>query len=159
MRAYCVIFSLLLIGACDSTGNEVSVQNQTSVDEDRRAIEALNQHNMDAVMAQDIDAVISQWTEDFVVISDDGPIIRGRDAMVESIEPFREAPRTMEPLEFVVDFEEITVTGDYAFAWGTSRSSSRHRERRGVFQQRQDPPNLSTPVGWVVEDASHDGDQ
>ena len=35
---------------------------------DLRAIEALNQHDIDAVMSSDVDALISQWTDDFVLI-------------------------------------------------------------------------------------------
>jgi ketosteroid isomerase-like protein len=32
-----------------------------------------------------------------------------------------------EPVEHVVDFEEIRIVGDYAFEWGTYRGTSRPR--------------------------------
>ena len=50
-----------------------------SLQSDLHAITALNQHDVDAVLASDIDALISQWTDDFVVIPSAGPIVRGRD--------------------------------------------------------------------------------
>ena len=39
-----------------------------SLENDPRAIKALNQHDVDAVLASDMDAVMSQWTDDFVVL-------------------------------------------------------------------------------------------
>jgi ketosteroid isomerase-like protein len=128
MRPYCVVFSLLLIGACDSIDTEVPVHNQTSVEDDLRAIEALNQHDIDAVMNEDFDAVASQWTEDFVVIS--SSILRMAD---RGGPPPIDTAALLEPLEYVLDWEETVVTGDYAFAWGTTRSSSRAIESGEVF--------------------------
>jgi ketosteroid isomerase-like protein len=88
---------------------------------------ALNQHDVDAVLASDIDALISKWTDDFVVIPSAGPIVRGRRANVEAIRNSLEHIRAFEPVEFVVDFAEITIVGDYAFEWGTFRGTSRPR--------------------------------
>ncbi len=51
---------LTAIGAC--------IPGPTDPEEDLRAIEALNQHDVDAVLSSDFDALISQWTEDFVLI-------------------------------------------------------------------------------------------
>lgn len=97
------------------------------LESDLRAIKALNQHDVDAVLASDMDAVMSQWTDDFVVLPPVGPIVRGRSANVEAVHKGLEQIRAFEPVEFVVDFEEITVVGDYAFEWGTFRGTSRHR--------------------------------
>jgi ketosteroid isomerase-like protein len=82
---------------------------------------------VDAVLASDIDALISQWTDDFVVIPPVGPIVRGRRANVEAARNGLEQIRAFEPVEFVVDFAEITIVGDYAFEWGTFRGMSRPR--------------------------------
>jgi len=98
-----------------------------SLESDLRAIKALNQHDVDAVLRSDMDAVMSQWTDDFVVIPPVGPIVRGRSANVEGVQKGIEQIRAFEPVEFVVDFEEITIVGDYAFEWGTYRGTSRPR--------------------------------
>lgn len=92
-----------------------------------RAIEALNQHDIDAALAGDIEAVFSQWTEDFVVLSAVGPIIRGRAANMALAEEGRDRLHAVEPLSYVVDFEEINVVGDFAFEWGTFKGTMRPR--------------------------------
>ena len=98
-----------------------------SLDSDLLAIKALNQHDVDAVLATDVDAVMSQWTEDFVTLPPAGPIVRGRGANAALVQKGLDQLRAFEPLEFTVDFQEITVAGDYAFEWGTFRGTSRHR--------------------------------
>ena len=126
-----IALSLCLVGACTSTPPEVSLPQPSSAD-DLRAIEALNQHDIDAVLANDFDAIASQYAEDFTMIG--RSIVRGREAAVARMEPLRETASLLEPLEYVIDWEEITVTGDYAFAWGTvARSSSRAIETGEVF--------------------------
>ena len=119
-----LLLVLALVGACTS--------GSPGLDEDLRAIEALNQHDVDAVLSSDIDALISQWTDDFVVITQ-GSIVRGRDANAALMEPAREMAGQLEPLEHVLDFEETIVAGDYAIQWGTVRSSSRARASGEVF--------------------------
>jgi ketosteroid isomerase-like protein len=98
-----------------------------SLESDLRAITALNQHDVNAVLASDLDALISQWTDDFVVIPPAGPIVRGRRANVEAVRNGLKHIQAFEPIEFVVDFAEITIVGDYAFEWGTFRGTSRPR--------------------------------
>ena len=99
---------------------------------DLRAIEALNQHDIDAVLSSDFDALISQWTDDFVLISPSS-IVRGRSANAALMEDARAMADQIEPLEHVLDFEETIVAGDYAFQWGAFRSTSRSRASGEVF--------------------------
>src|SRR5215469_17390532 len=95
------------------------------VDVDLRAIEALNLQDCKAVMENDVATIISQWTDDFVVLPADGPIVRGRQANVEITERGREQLQAIEPIEYTADFEEIRVLGDYAYEWGTYRGRMR----------------------------------
>jgi ketosteroid isomerase-like protein len=95
-------------------------------DDDVRAIEALNQQDVKAVMAGDIETIISQWTDDFIVLSA-GSIVRGRTANAEIAERGKAQIETMEVLEYRVDFEEIKVLDDYAYEWGTYRGKTRIR--------------------------------
>jgi ketosteroid isomerase-like protein len=92
-----------------------------------RAIANLNQRDIDAVLASDLDAIFSQWTEDFAVLPQIGPIIRGRTANIAMVEQSREQLQAMLPVEYSVDFQEIMICGDYAFEWGVFRGSSRPR--------------------------------
>jgi ketosteroid isomerase-like protein len=92
-------------------------------DAHRRAIEALNQHDIKAALASDVDAVITQWSDDFVQIPPAGPAIRGRAANVAVAEQARQQLQVFEPVAYTVDFAEITISGEYAFGWGTYRNS------------------------------------
>jgi len=97
------------------------------VDVDLRAIEALNRQDSKAVMENDVATIISQWTDDFVVLPAAGPIVRGRQANVDITERGREQLQAIEPIEYTADFEEIRVLGDYAYEWGTYRGRMRPR--------------------------------
>ena len=97
------------------------------LDDDRRAIEALNAHDLEATLANDVDAIVSQWTDDFVVLPPAGPIIRGRAANAALAEQGRQMQQVLIAVAYDVNFEEITVCGDYAFAWGTYQSVARPR--------------------------------
>ena len=97
-----------------------------TLDDDVRAIQALNQHDVQAVLSGDTRAITSQWTDDFVVLSS-GMIVRGKDANVAMVEASAEQINAFVPVDYVVEFEEITVLGDYAYEWGTYRGSMRPR--------------------------------
>ena len=117
---------LVLVAACACTSDSPDPEA------DLRAIEVLNQHDTDAVLLSDFDALISQWTDDFVLISPSS-IVRGRNANSAFMEGARATADQLEPLEYVLDLEETIVAGDYAFQWGTFRSSSRSRASGEVF--------------------------
>jgi ketosteroid isomerase-like protein len=126
------IASMLLLlvassSACFSTWTGGPMQNQSNPEADRRAIEALNQHDVKAVLASDTAAIASQWSDDFVVLPPAGPIVRGRSANAAAVAQGKEQMQAFVPVEYVVAFEEITVAGDYAFAWGTYRGAARPR--------------------------------
>jgi ketosteroid isomerase-like protein len=104
---------------------------QPKLEADRRAIEALNQNDVKAVLASDTEAIVSQWTDDFVVIPPAGPIVRGRSANTAKVEQGKEQMQALLPVDYVVEFEEIVVTGEYAFEWGTYRGTVRPRAGGG----------------------------
>ncbi len=100
---------------------------QPNLEADRRAIEALNEHDVKAALTSDTDAIVSQWTDDFVVIPPVGPILRGRSANAAIVDKGKEQIQALIPVDYVVKFEEIIVTGEYAFEWGTYRGAARPR--------------------------------
>ena len=97
-----------------------------TLDNDLRAIQALNRHDVDAVLAGDISAIAAQWTDDFVTLSSRATI-RGKAANLALIEASAEQMHAFEPVDYVVEFEEITVSGEFAYEWGTYRGSVRPR--------------------------------
>src|SRR5262245_6542687 len=101
------------------------MQSQHNLEADLRSIQALNQHDVKATLAMDTDAIISQWTDDFVVLHAAGPIIRGRSGNAAAAKQSMEQMKAFAPVEYNLDVQEITVVGDYAFEWGTYRGSAR----------------------------------
>jgi uncharacterized protein (TIGR02246 family) len=100
------------------------MSNVSSVENDLLAIEAVNQRDVQAALAGDPATMMSQWTDDFVLLQPAGPVLRGRSAIAEM---FVGVADHVEVVDWVFDFEEIKVLGDYAFEWGTYRGSVRPR--------------------------------
>jgi len=95
-------------------------------DADRRAIEALNQQDVNAVIAGDVTTIVTQWTEDFVVLTAES-IVRGRSANAAIAERGKAQIEAVEVLEYRIDFDEIEVVGDYAYEWGIYHGKTRIR--------------------------------
>jgi uncharacterized protein (TIGR02246 family) len=100
------------------------MSNLTSVENDLRAIQAINQRDVQFALANDSTKMMSQWTDDFVLLQPVGPILRGRSTIAEAFQGMESA---VEILESVLDIQEIKVLGDHAFEWGTYRYSLRPR--------------------------------
>jgi uncharacterized protein (TIGR02246 family) len=94
-----------------------------SLENDLRAIEAINQRDVQFALAGDASLMMSQWTDDFVLLPPAGPILRGRRVIAEAFEGI-ESP---EIVEYVLDIQEVKVLGDHAFEWGTYRYTMRPR--------------------------------
>ena len=95
----------------------------SSVENDLRAIEAVNQRDVQFALANDAALMMSQWTNDFVLLPPAGPILRGRDVIAEAFKGV-ESP---EIVEYVLDIQEIKVFGDHALEWGTYHYGMRPR--------------------------------
>jgi uncharacterized protein (TIGR02246 family) len=95
----------------------------SSVENDLRAIEAINQRDVQFALANDAAMMMSQWTDDIVLLPPAGPIQRGRSVIAEAFRGV-ESP---EIVESVLDIQEIKVLGDHAFEWGTYHYSVRPR--------------------------------
>jgi uncharacterized protein (TIGR02246 family) len=102
----------------------VCMSELSSVENALRAIDAVNQRDVQAALASDTAAMMSQWTDDFVLLQPAGPILRGRTTIADV---FRGAESAVEILEYVLDIQEVKVLGEYAFQWGTFRYSLRPR--------------------------------
>ena len=100
------------------------MSDTSSLENDLRAIEAINQRDVQFALAGDTASMMSQWTDDFVLLQPAGPILRGRSTIAEA---FRGVQTSVEILEFVLDIQEVKLLGDHALQWGTYRYSLRPR--------------------------------
>lgn len=98
-----------------------------NLDEDLRAIRQLHERDMAASQAGDFRALRALMSDDAVVMPPGGRTVRGREALDASFARIEGGMGGVEVLEYVLDFEEVKVLGDYAFEWGTIRGASRER--------------------------------
>lgn len=96
----------------------------SSIENDLRAIEAINQRDVQFALAGDKAMMMSQWTDDFVLLPPAGPILRGRSVIAETFRGVEDP----EILEYVLDIQEVKVLGDHAFQWGTYHYTVRPRD-------------------------------
>ena len=102
-----------------------------SLEDDLRAIDALNQRDIEFALAGDPIAMMSQWTEDIVLLQSAGPILRGCSTAADALLP---AASAIETVEWAFDFLEIKIFGDHAVEWGTYRGSLRPRAGGDAFR-------------------------
>src|SRR5688572_16049286 len=93
----------------------------SNLEAELRAIEAVNQQDVQFALANNSDGMMSQWTDDIVLLPAAGPIMRGRSAIGEAFKGV-ESP---EIVDYVLDIQEVKVLGDHAFQWGTYHYSVR----------------------------------
>ena len=95
---------------------------------DRAAIERLHQRDMAAARAGNAEELAALWSDDIVALPPGGPVMRGaasgRAALEQSLAA---ASREVETMSYRLDFEEVTIVGDYAFEWGRFSGTTRPR--------------------------------
>jgi uncharacterized protein (TIGR02246 family) len=94
------------------------------IENDLRAIEAVDQEDVRAALANDTARMMAQWTEDVVLLQAAMPVLRGRAAIAEA---FQGVASAVEILEYALDIQEVKVLGDHAVQWGTYRYCMRPR--------------------------------
>jgi uncharacterized protein (TIGR02246 family) len=98
--------------------------SRPTLEEDLRVIEAINERDVQYAKANDPAMMMSQWTDDFVVLPPVGPIMRGRAEIAEAIAGME---NPMETVDWALNFEEVKIFGDYALQWGTYGGTLRPR--------------------------------
>ena len=105
------------------------MSDASSIENDLRDIDAVNRRDVQYALANDADLMMSQWTDDIVLLQTGAPIMRGRAVIAEA---FRTMERP-EIVDYVLDIHEVEVLGDYAFQWGTYRYGMRPHGSRETF--------------------------
>ena len=86
--------------------------------DDRQAIEALHEKDMAASKARDLATLLSLCTEDCLMLPPGEAPIVGKGAIRASLERDLEQEQDYQITEYVHNFEEVKVLGDWAFEWG-----------------------------------------
>ncbi|MBX7152148.1 SgcJ/EcaC family oxidoreductase [bacterium] len=91
--------------------------------EDLEAIRRLHEKDMAASKQGDYQTLRSIMSDDAVVLPPGGKMIRGKDILDANFSKMKESMQTIEVLDYVLNFEEVQIIGDYAFEWGTISGS------------------------------------
>ncbi|NKX54636.1 YybH family protein [Arthrobacter mobilis] len=94
---------------------------------DLAAIKRLHDIDMRASKEGDFATLRTLMTADAVVLPPGGRPISGRDEIAAHFVRTKAAMRRFEVLDYVLDFAEVRIAGDYAFEWGEIRGSMRVR--------------------------------
>jgi uncharacterized protein (TIGR02246 family) len=120
-----LLFVLAMLTACTfQTGEgENPVDEKAQLDADLRAIREIHERDIAAVNAGDVETLVSLMTDDIVLLPPGQPPLVGKESARAMIEADLEQGRDFEIVEYVQDWEEVQVVGDYAFEWGTFNSA------------------------------------
>jgi len=89
-------------------------------DEDTKlkAIQELHKKDKIASLAGDIETLLSLFTDDGIIIPDQGDIIQGKTNLKHFLEENNKILETHDLVEYNHDFQEIQIMGEYAYEWG-----------------------------------------
>ena len=86
---------------------------------DLEAINALHQRDVEASKKWDVDTLASLWSDDIVTLTQGEPPMIGKDANRAAIMRVREESREVQITDYIISFNEVRISGDWAFEWGT----------------------------------------
>ena len=118
---FVLLGSVMLLCMC--CGNA----DKDSMDSDLEAIEELHKKDQMASLNGDIETLMSLFTEDGILIPPDREIVKGREELKRMLLENYEQYKDYQIVDYVHDFEEIKVIGDYAYEWGTYRGKYKSR--------------------------------
>lgn len=116
LRHHAAISLLLLLGSLASAS---CASKNESPAADIEAINKLHQREIEASRKWDIDALASLWSDDIVMLPAGEPALIGKDANRASITRLRDQGGDVQIADYVLSFNEVKVSGDWAFEWGT----------------------------------------
>jgi len=109
-----LLFMLLLAAAPDQKA-------------DLRAIEDLHRRDVAANKAYDVEALAALWTDDVVTMPPAMAPVVGKRANRELLASVEPQAKMLDILDYVQEWQEIQVLGDYAYEWGIFRSTVKPR--------------------------------
>lgn len=93
------------------------------------AIEELHKKDKMASLNGDIEELLSLFTDDGIVIPPEGEIIKGKENLRKMLVQNRDQLKEYKLTEYLHDFKEIKVIGEYAYEWGTY--SGKYKLKKG----------------------------
>ena len=92
---------------------------------DQAAIQKLQERDIAASMAFDVEALLALWTDDGVLLAPGHAPITGKDNLRAFYEKQWGAVGNAEILAYDTQWQEVRILGDYAYQWGQIQSRTR----------------------------------
>ncbi len=88
-------------------------------EQDQKAIAELQQREITATMAVDVNELLSTWADDAVLLPPNHPPVVGREALMTFYEEYKKKLGNDELMGYDENWQEVQVAGDWAHQWGT----------------------------------------
>ncbi len=98
---------------------------QPSRQEDEAGIRKLQERDIAASTAFDVEALLALWTDVGVLLAPGQAPISGKDNLRAFYEKYHDAMANAEILSYEEQWQEVRIVGDYAYQWGQIRSRRR----------------------------------
>ena len=90
---------------------------------DMSAIEHMHTKDMKAAKRMDIDTLLSLWTDDGVLLQPGQKPLIGKKAIWKYMKEQKKIEPDFKIIDYIHEFEEIRILGEWAFEWGTFKGS------------------------------------
>jgi uncharacterized protein (TIGR02246 family) len=126
-----LVVTMAASGTAQKKHRPAEGQPQSREAADQAGIRKLQERDIAASTAFDVDALLALWTEDGVLLAPGQAPISGKDNLRTFYERNRDAVANTEILAYEEQWQEVRIMGDYAYQWGQIRS----RRRTGQSKQ------------------------
>ena len=93
--------------------------------EDKQAIEELNQNDIKARMAYNVNAIADLCDDDVVVLAPEHPPIQGKAAYLDYLQQGAKGFENVDILAYNQQWQEVRLTGEFAYEWGAIQMRTR----------------------------------
>ncbi len=125
MRSMMVALLVLVIAASGMAQKKHRTSapggQQPSRQEDEAGIRKLQERDIAASTAFDVEALLALWTDDGVLLAPGQAPISGKDNLRAFYEKYRDTMANAEILSYEEQWQEVRILGDYAYQWGQIR--------------------------------------
>jgi len=113
-----IVLCIVLYANAQEISKKPNANLKTSIDRDLTAIMKLEQQDADAAKINDIDTLVSLWTEDSVLILPGAEPIAGIQAIRELLEREKQQSASIPIKTYSENWKERRIFGDEAYEWG-----------------------------------------
>jgi uncharacterized protein (TIGR02246 family) len=103
--------------------------------QDIDAIRDLERRDIQTSKANDLDALVSLWTDDGVLLQPGSAPVGGKDAIRTLLEDQKQQSAGTVTTEYAERWRELRIVGDYAFEWGEMSATIKFSSGKLAHQQ------------------------